>query len=353
MAADAGDDDGLAPGYAFPELHDLAFGGTGRTEGVVVMHQGKRVFEEYAAGFTATMPHIAYSVSKSFGSALVGIAIGEGLMKLDDSVCVHVPAPAGADPKFCDTTIDHLLRMSSGLGWAENYEGDDPTSSNVLQMLYGNQADMGGYVATQPRTAAAGQRWRYSSGDSNLLARALRGALKGKDMRAWANEKLFVPAKLSSAVFESDRSGTLVFSSSCFLTPRDMARFGQLYLDDGMSGTTRVLPPNWVAYTKTPAPAAAQPKPRDPKLPAGDTGGSYGGSFWLNATSATAPADTWAYPEATADTYSAEGHYGQKIFIVPSRQLVVVRVGNDRDKPFASGPMLKHVLAVIDAKGVK
>jgi CubicO group peptidase (beta-lactamase class C family) len=347
---DAGAPSDSAVTYDFGALRALLFAGEWKTEGVVVLHDGQVVYEEYAAGFDASMRHITYSASKSVGSALVGIAVADGVIKLAESVCTYVAPPAGSDPSLCDTTIEELLQMTSGLGWAEDY-GANPTTSNVLQMLYGNQQDMGAYVAAQPRVAKAGEVWSYSSGDANLLARALRGALAGTDMRAWAKEKLFDPAGLTSAIFESDRSGTLVFSSSCFMTPRDMARFGQLYLDDGMNGSTRVLPAGWVAYTTTPARPVATPRSRVADAAPGDTGGSYGASFWLNAASPSAPQDTWAYPDAPPDAYSAEGHWGQKIFVVPSRRLVIARVGNDRDKIFDSGPMVGAAVASIDRGG--
>jgi CubicO group peptidase (beta-lactamase class C family) len=347
--ADAGAaDSGAAVAYDFSAMRDALFSGASQTEGVVVMRDGKVVFEQYGAGYDANKRHITYSVSKSVGSALVGIAIGDGLMKLEDSVCKHAPAPAGADPTLCDTTIEHLLHMSSGLAWAEEYESD-PTTSNVLPMLYGDEGDMGAYVARQPRAAKAGETWSYSSGDSNLLSRALRGALAGKDMRAWAKEKLFDPAGMTSPFFETDRTGTLVFSSACYMTPRDMAKLGQLYLDDGMSGATRVLPSAWVTYTSQPAPPVATPSPRVPGKAPGDSGGSYGAAFWLNGANPAAPADTLSYPSGPADMYMAEGHWGQKIFIIPSHEMIVARVGNDRTTRFDPNPMLAAAIAADDA----
>lgn len=346
---DGGAGDAAPTTYDFSAFEAELFGGAWATEGAVVMVDGQVVYEKYAAGFDATKRHITYSVSKSIGAALVGVAVGEGLLSLDDSVCKHVAAPTGADPSLCDTTIGHALRMTSGLDWTEDY--GDPDTSNVLPMLYGDEADMGAYVATRPRAAAAGARWLYSSGDSNLVARSLRAALGARDMRAWAKEKLFDPAGLSSVVFEADRAGSLVFSSSCFMTPRDMARFGQLYLDDGVLAGKRILPEGWVALTRQPAPPVADAKPRDPARPPGDSGGSYGVGFWLNAVSESAPADTWMYPKAPVGTYSAEGHWGQKIFVVPSHKLVVVRVGNDRSTAFDSDPMLGHAVSAVTAAG--
>ncbi|CAN5915039.1 serine hydrolase [soil metagenome] len=342
-AVDAGGGEGGTLAYDFKDLEAYLFAGKWKTEGAVVMRDGKVVYEKYAAGFDATKRHITYSVSKSFGSALVGIAVADGVLKLEDSVCKYVPAPSGADPTYCDTTIEHLVQMRSGLKWAEEYESD-PTTSNVLPMLYGDEPDMGEYVARLPRLAKAGEKWSYSSGDANLLARALRSALAGKNMREWASEKLFNPAKLTSAIFEADRSGTLFFSSSAFLTPRDMALFGQLYLDGGMAGATRVLPADWVKYTATPAPPVAQPVPRT----AGG-GGSYGAAFWLNAATPTAAVDTLEMPHAPVDMFSAEGHWGQSIHILPSKKMIVVRVGNDRDPTFDRDPMIQAAVAAVDA----
>lgn len=342
---DGGTGDAATASYDFKGLEALMFAGKWKTEGLVVMKDGQVIYEKYAAGFDAKKRHITYSVSKSIGSALVGIAVTDGVLKLEDSVCKYVPAPSGADPTYCDTTIEHLLQMRSGLKWAEEYESD-PTTSNVLPMLYGDEPDMGDYVAHRPRLGKAGETWSYSSGDSNLLSRALRGALAGKDMRAWANEKLFVPAKLTSAIFESDRSGTLVFSSACFMSPQDMAKFGQLYLDDGMSGTTRVLSSAWIKYTATPAPPVAQPTPR-----ATTGGGSYGAAFWLNAATPTAAVDTLEMPHAPVDMYSAEGHWGQSVSIIPSKKMIVVRTGNDRDPVFERDEMIGAAVAAVDAAG--
>lgn len=336
-----------APGYDFSAMRAELFDNAWKTEGVVVLHEGKIVFEEYADGWNDSMRHITYSVSKSFGSALLGIAIEQGLIALEDSICQYLTPPEGADPTLCDTTIEHLVRMSSGLHWVESYS--DPLDSNILPMLYGDEADMGLYAALQPREAMAGERWSYSSGDSNLLSRALRIALGDQDMRAWAKEHLFDRGGMTSAVFESDRSGTLVFSSSCFMTPRDMAKFGQLYVDDGMSGSTRLLPEGWVEYTKTPAPPLATPRPRDSEY----DGGSYGAAFWLNGARADAPADTLAYPQVPADMFAADGHWGQMIAIIPSRKLVIARVGNDRDPGWDANAAIQLAVSVIDQRAVK
>jgi CubicO group peptidase (beta-lactamase class C family) len=345
--ADAG------PSFDFSDARAYAFEVPQNvTDGLVVMVDGRVVFEAYGNGFTEKSRHILYSASKSIGSALVGIAVADGLIARGDSVCKHVTPPAGADPTLCDTTLEHLLFMSSGLRWVESYD-EDPNASDVLPMLYGNWTDMGAYVAARPREVPTGKRFSYSSGDSNLLARAIRGALGGKDMRAWAKEKLFDPAGITSAVFEVDRSGTLVFSSSCFMTTRDLARFGQLYLQGGTIDGRRVLSEQWVKFSATPAPILATPTPRAAGDLDGNSGGSYGAQWWLNSTGASSSPDTWRWPDIPADTFSGDGHWGQRVIVIPSRKTVIARVGNDRDKPFNAGPLIVKVLAALEKGGAK
>jgi CubicO group peptidase (beta-lactamase class C family) len=336
-----------AVAYDFSAFSQELFGGKWVTDGAIVMVGGQIVFEKYANGFTATTPHITYSASKSVGSALVGLAVSKGLMATADSVCKYITPPVGADPKLCDTTIEHLLHMGSGLSWSEDY--GNPETSNVLQLLYGNQPDMGAYAASQPRVAAAGATFNYSSGDADLLALALKGALKGQDMRAWAKQVLFQPAGMSSVVFESDGSGTLVFSSSCFMTLRDFAKFGQMYLDDGMVGGQELIPPSWVQYSITPAPSVASPSSRVNDAGPGP-GGSYGAQWWLNAATSSATPDTFEYPDLPADGYEAEGHWGQHLTIVPSMKMVVARFGNDRNGMDAD-PMLGDAVAAVKKGG--
>ena len=346
-SADGGAPDAAAPNV-FQSVHDELFGGKWVTDGVVIMREGKIVYEEYANGYTKDTPHISYSISKSIGGTLIGLAIADGYMKLTESVCTYITKPAAADPTLCDTTIEDLLHMSSGLSWAEDY-GIDPTTSNVLQMLYGNTDDMGSYAASQPRGAPTNTKWSYSSGDANILALAFKGALAGKslDARTYAQTKLFTPVGITTSTFEADHAGTLVFSSAWYATARDQAKMGQLYLDDGMVGATRVLPAGWVKYATTPAPAASVATKRDPMNP--NSGGSYGAQLWLNAVSPSAAPDTLEWAGVPVDEYAFEGHYGQKVFMIPSRKLVIARVGNDRKPTFDPTAMVVKSVAVVDA----
>jgi CubicO group peptidase (beta-lactamase class C family) len=340
----AGPDSGGPASFDFTAFDQELFGGNWVTDGALVMVNGQIAYERYANGYTASMRHITFSATKSIGSALIGIAVGKGLMATSDSVCKYVTPPPGADPTLCDTTIEHLLHMGSGLAWAEDY-GADPSTSNVLQMLYGNQGDMGAYTASLARAAPAGSTFNYSSGDANLLALALKGALKGQDARAWANTVLFQPAGMASALFEEDRSGTLVFSSYCFLTLRDFATFGQMFLDDGLVNGIEVVPQSWIAYSVLPAPSVAQPTSRLQDAGPGP-GGSYGAQWWLNSATPTASSDTFEYPHAPPDAYEAEGHWGQHLVIVPSLKMVIARMGNDRNGMEADAMIGDAVTAV-------
>lgn len=345
-STDAGVND-AGVSYDWTALDAEEFAGSWVTEGLVVMVGGQVVHEKYGTGWTATMPHILYSASKSIGSALVGIAINDGLMQTSDSICKYVTPPdGGSDATLCDTTIADLLHMSSGIQWNEAYTNGDPTAENDLELLYGNQADMGAYTASQPRAWDSGTTFDYSSGDADLLADAFKAALKAQDAIAYAQAKLFGPAGMS-VLCEEDRSGTVIFSTDCFTTPRDFAKFGQLFLDNGMVGSTQVVPASWVTYSITPAPSVAAPTSRIDDAGPGP-GGSYGAQWWLNSTSPTATPDTWEYPHEPVDGYNAEGHYGQKLIVIPSRNMVIARTGADLATTYDPDAMIGAAVAAVD-----
>ena len=154
-------------------------------------------------------------------------------------------------------------------------------------------------------------------------------------MRAWAKQYLFQPVGMNSVVFETDASGTLVFSSSCFMVLRDFAKFGQMFLDNGQVNGQQIVPQSWVAYSITPASSVSMPTPRAEDAGLGVTypgpGGSYGAQWWLNAATPTATPDTFEYPDMPADGYEAEGHWGQHLDVIPSLKMVIARMGNDRN----------------------
>jgi CubicO group peptidase (beta-lactamase class C family) len=233
--------------------------------------------------------------------------VQKGKLKLSDPAPVPEWRHEG-DPRR-HITLDQLMRMSSGLRFGEAYE----PLQDVTNMLYGS-ADYAAYAASKPLEAQPGAQWSYSSGTANIIARIVRQSLEKEyaNYYQFIREEFFDRIGMTSAILEADPSGTFVGSSYAFATPRDWARFGLLFLQDGVWGGERLLPEGWVAYTTTPA-------SRAPK-------GEYGALFWLNAGSEQNPQNR-KWPAISPDAYSAQGYQYQRIIIIPSKKLVLVRFG--------------------------
>src|SRR5690606_34990177 len=239
--------------------------------------------------------------------ALVGALVRDG--RLDPAAPAAVPEWRGAGDPRGAITLDQLLRQSSGLAFDETYGA----VNDVSRMLFASP-DTGAFAAAMPLAFPPDTHWAYSSGTSNLVARIVRDAFAGDlpAMVRYANERLFDPAGSTSAFVEPDASGTFIGSSFAWMTPRDWARFGELFRRDGVWDGRRLLPEGWVRYATTPTPAA----PR----------GAYGAHWWLNAGTPGAPQDR-PWPRIPAEVYAARGHSGQWVAVVPPARLVVVRLG--------------------------
>lgn len=313
-----------------------------RTDGILVIHHGAIVYEHYAHGYTPQMPHLAWSVSKTFTNALTGIAVGQGLLELDDSICGE-EGPAYPAPS-CAIRVQDLLEFSSGLDWLEAYEGQSPTASSVLAMLYGEgQPDMAAFVAGHPLRDPPGTTFQYSSGDSNLLSAVVGRALAPVHGEQYPWTLLFDRLGMSSVTWERDGAGTYVGSSYLYASPRDMGRFGLLWLQDGCWEGQRILPEGWVAASTTISPGM-RARPLDwtaPEL-------VQGRQVWLNQALPEQGMAGRPWPRVPADAYTALGHWKQLITVVPSWDLVVVRTGDDRDGSFSADEMLARVGAMLD-----
>jgi CubicO group peptidase (beta-lactamase class C family) len=277
------------------------------TRAVIVVYDGKIIGEKYAPGFDKDMPLLSWSMGKSVTNALVGILVRQGKLR------IHEPAPVpewqkAGDPRS-KITLDQLLRMSSGLKFDETYE----PLHDVTEMLY-RSCDFAAYAAEKPLEAEPDSKWVYSSGTANIVARIMRHAAEKDYPRYYdfLRKELFDKVGMRSAVPEPDPSGTFVGSSYMLATPRDWARFGLLYLQDGVWGGERILPEGWVKYTTTPTPKAPQ--------------GKYGAFFWLNAGTEGNPIDR-PWPNAPRDAFAARGYQEQYVVIIPSKKLVIVRFG--------------------------
>ena len=278
-----------------------------RTRAVVVLHDGRLVTERYAPGYGAETPLPGWSMAKSVLNALVGVLVREGRLALDDPV--PLPAWRGAGDPRGAITLRQLLQMESGLAFSEDYANP---LDDVVWMLFASR-DAAGYAAAKPLARPPGSGWAYSSGTSNILSRVMREAL-GSDAEyaAFPRRALFAPLGMASAVMEPDAAGNYVASSYVYATARDWARFGQLYLDDGVSGGRRLLPEGWVAFSASPARHAPD--------------AAFGAHFWLKV-----PAEFAGGARSNAGlppgTFHAVGFEGQFVSVIPARRLVVVRLG--------------------------
>ena len=278
-----------------------------RTRAVVVVQNGRVIAERYAPGYGADSPLPGWSMTKSVVNALVGVLVREGRLALDEPLRVPEWATVG-DPRG-SITLRQALQMSSGLQFSESY--GNPLG-DVLWMLFGT-GDAARFAAGKSLAAPPGTRWSYASGTTNIIARALRRAVSGRDEDYWLfpRRALFEPLGMASAVLEPDAAGNFVGSSFMLATAQDWARFGTLYLQDGIWGDKRVMPEGWVTFSTAPAPAAPD--------------GVYAAHFWRRlGRDAYAPSGEVGLP---ADAYHAIGHEGQILTIIPSRRLVVVRLG--------------------------
>lgn len=299
-----------------------------RTRAAVVVYDGRILAERYADGITKDTRLISWSVAKSITNALAGILAGQGKLNIKD------PAPVPEwrspdDPRHAITT-DMLLRMSGGQEWYEAY-AEHPVS-DVNLMLF-TKPDMAAFAAAKPLAVPPDTKWEYSTGTTMIINRIIRQAIE-KEEEYWAfpRRELFNKIGMRSAVWGTDATGSFIGSSYLYATARDYARFGLLFLNDGVWQGERILPEGWVAYTTTPAPAA-------PK-------GQYGAHFWLNRGKTSDPASR-KYPQLPPDSFFAMGYQGQTIAIIPSHKLVIVRLGMTYDDNWGMEPFIKSVLAAI------
>ncbi|MFI4976046.1 MAG: serine hydrolase domain-containing protein [Caulobacterales bacterium] len=274
---------------------------TGETHAVVIVQGGRLVLERYAEGFGPDVTCHSWSMAKSITQALVGLAVGDG--KVDVSRPPDAPEwSARGDPRAA-ITLDQMLRMSSGLAFVEDYVPGHV--SDVIEMLFGSgKEDVAHYAASRPLEHAPGSHFYYSSGTTNIISRSLGRALElnGAAFERFMRARLFEPLGMKSPLPRFDEAGTFIGSSYCFCTPRDFARFGLLYLRDGVWEGRRLLPEGWVDYARTRTWQQADcPE------------GPYGAHWWIDMFG--------------QGVFSANGYDGQYIIIRPDRDLIVIRHG--------------------------
>nr|BFD40124.1 serine hydrolase [Pseudomonas sp. FFPRI_1] len=319
--------------YAFVPRDDEAREGI-RTDALLVIRDGRLVYERYAGATGPQTPHLIWSASKSMLAMLLGVAYGEGRFQLQDPAAKYYPA-LQQHPAI---TLEHLLHWASGLDWQEDYEYA-PLNSSVVAMLYTRgHRDMAAFTAQCAASSPPGQDFRYSSGDSNLLAASLRGMVGAEKYPDYPWQALFDPLGITQAVWERDAAGTFVASSYLYLTARDLARVGLLMQREGRWRDRQLLPKAWVEFSRTPF--AGYRANQDVAV--------AGGHWWLNRSVDGAPRP---WPDAPEDSYAALGHWGQALYVLPSERLVIVRYGDDRDGSYQHNELLKRVIATFAVPG--
>lgn len=298
------------------------------TRAVLVIHQGRIIAEQYAEPFDASMAQLGWSMTKTVTAALTGMLVGDGLLQLD------APAPVSewqspGDPRQA-ITLEDLLQMSSGLQFSEVYTAG--SLSDVILMLY-TTGDTAGFTASMPLAEEPGSTFSYSSGTTNLISRINRETFD--DLQSYFNfpqQRLFSKLGMHSAVMEPDASGTFVGSSYMYATPRDWAKIGLLYLQDGMWNGERILPEGWVDYSLTPASSTER--------------GEYGIQIWLNAGAPGNP-DNRSLANLPANTFYLSGFEGQNIVVLPDQELIVMRMGLTTRGPRPIWALTEAVLAAV------
>ena len=286
---------GIPVSFAFDSS---TYGEGTRTSAVLVLHKGQVVAEQYARGIDRTTPQRTWSVAKSLTSTVIGAAVYQGVLGLDNEAVIS-DFNKGGDPRRSITLRD-VLNMASGL------EANTPGSRT--DRLYFGGASIVDTLATRSLEALPGSRFNYSNIDTLIAMRALREALNNDAAyRAFPYSSVLHKIGARHTILETDWHGDYMSSSQVWMTARDMARLGQLYLQNGTWGGERILPRWWVDYVTN---------PQSPQ-PDGDFG--YSGSFWLIGGVDGAP----------RDAYAGLGNRGQHMVIVPSRDLVIVRRGFD------------------------
>ena len=282
-----------------------------KTRAVVVIHKDSLIAEQYAEGIETFTPLLGWSMTKSLANAFIGILVKDGKLSLDDNY---------KETNWRDSVaLNYLLQMSSGIQWDEIYDEVSLATRTLYDSEISAQPMMESYTEYDP-----GAHWEYSSGTSNYLSKIIKELINDdKTYQNFPYERLFKRIGANSFIMEMDESGHFIMSSYAYATARDWAKFGLLYLHDGVWGDERILPEGWVDYS-------VKPNGSSPD-------GQYGAQIWLNS-------QKYVFPSIPNDAYIFNGFQGQHVVVIPSEDLVIVRLGLEKDMPL----MDKMMAAIIE-----
>lgn len=321
---------GAALDRAFAEPAEPSFR---HTRAVVVMKDGRIVAERYADGIGIDTPLLGFSATKSVISALIGILVRDGKLAVDR------PVPIAAwqdpnDPRHA-ITVDQLLRHTAGLALGSSLQASLASVLEPVNRMKYMESDMAAYAESIPLETAPGEVWNYHDGNFLILSHLIRDAAGGHaaDVIRFAHRELFDPLGMRNVVMQFDAAGTPEGAGEMMASARDWARFGQLYLNDGVAGGKRILPEEWVKYAASPTPNAWV---------------GIGAGFWTNLGDSFG-ANYRAGHGMPRDAFFAKGTIGQYVVIVPSQRLVVVRLGRSPNMPPAADGVFDLVRDVVTA----
>ncbi|MCK5846813.1 MAG: serine hydrolase [Bacteroidales bacterium] len=290
----------------------------GNTRAIIVAYDTLVKWEQYGAGFDENTPILGWSMSKSITNTFVGMLVKEGKLDIDNAA----PIKEWKNDERKNITLKNLLQMNSGLKWVEDY-GD---ISEATIMLY-DKGDLGKYALSQPLDNKPNTDWCYSSGTSNILQEIIKRQFDTKQKYwDWAYREFFKRIDMNSTIMETDAAGTFIGSSYTYAPARDWARFGLLYLQNGVWFGDTIVDKSWVKFTQDVAP---------------NSEGKYGAQFWLNQNG-------HEVPDAPRDTYFADGYQGQRIYIIPSKKLVIVRFGISKKGEFDYNKFVTEIVSAFD-----
>ncbi len=294
------------------------------TTAVLVVRDGVIIAEKYRDGFDAHTPQRTWSVAKSIAATVIGAAVEDGIIAVDEPAGLKVWSAPG-DPRGA-ITLENLLHMSSGL--------TSPHAGNRTDDVYFGGGRVVDHAITNRLAAEPGTHWRYANNDTMAAMRALREALNNdRKFLEYPFREILQPLGMDHTFLETDWNGDFVMSSQVWTTARDLARIGLLYLNDGVWAGKRILPKGWADYVAAPAPAQS-PHERDN----GDQLPGYGAQFWLYG-------GRHGLPEGS---YAARGNRGQYLMIIPARNVLIVRRGFDDGGGFDLDRFSADVLAALD-----
>ena len=307
------------------------------TRAIVVMKDGRIVAERYADGIGIDTPLLGFSATKSVISALIGILVRKGVLALDQPAPVATWQNPG-DPRRA-ITVDQLLRHTAGLALGSSLQASLASALESVNRMKFMEPDMAAYAESFELETPPGSAWNYNDGNTIILAHLIRNAVGGRaaDLMRFARQELLGPLGVRNVTLEFDASGNAEGSSQMLASARDWARFGMLYLNDGMAGEKRILPEGWVKYSASPTPNAWV---------------GYGAGFWTDLGDSSG-ANYRVGHGMPRDAFFAKGTIGQYVVIVPSERLVIVRLGRSPNWPAEADGVFQLVSDVVAATGGK